>query len=75
MVEQPRPVFEGAKDWRAVRSAMTRPSARGDTAALAVHVDGASDRGYTPVAVRFDCRIDRRTRARIRHDGGVGRFG
>lgn len=46
----------------------------GDTTALAVHVDYASGHGYTPVAVCFNCWINRRTRARIHADGSVERF-
>ena len=41
----------------------------GDTTALAVHVDYASGHGFTPVAVCFNCWINRRTRARIYNDG------
>jgi fumarate hydratase subunit alpha len=40
----------------------------GDTTSMAVHVDYASGHGYTPVAVSFNCWINRRTRARI-YDG------
>ncbi|BDG70701.1 fumarate hydratase [Roseomonas fluvialis] len=46
----------------------------GDTTALAVHVDYASGHGYTPVAVCFNCWINRRTRARIHNDGSVERM-
>jgi fumarate hydratase subunit alpha len=46
----------------------------GDTTALAVHVDYASGHGYTPVAVCFNCWINRRTRARLHDDGRVERF-
>jgi fumarate hydratase subunit alpha len=46
----------------------------GDTTALAVHVDYASGHGYTPVAVCFNCWINRRTRARLHADGSVERF-
>lgn len=46
----------------------------GDTTALAVHVDYATGHGYTPVAVCFNCWINRRTRARIHADGRVERF-
>jgi fumarate hydratase subunit alpha len=46
----------------------------GDTTALAVHVDYASGHGYTPVAVCFNCWINRRTRARIHSDGSVERM-
>mgnify|MGYP000900630899 CR=1 FL=1 len=43
----------------------------GDATALAVHVDYASGHGFTPVAVSFNCWINRRTRARIYDDGRV----
>ena len=46
----------------------------GDTTALAVHVDYASGHGYTPVAVGFNCWINRRTRARLHADGSVERM-
>lgn len=46
----------------------------GDTTALAVHVDYASGHGYTPVAVCFNCWINRRTRARLHNDGSVERL-
>jgi fumarate hydratase subunit alpha len=46
----------------------------GDTTALAVHVDYASGHGYTPVAVCFNCWINRRTRARLHADGTVERL-
>jgi len=46
----------------------------GDTTALAVHVDYASGHGYTPVAICFNCWINRRTRARLHGDGTVERF-
>lgn len=46
----------------------------GDTTALAVHVDYASGHGYTPVAVCFNCWINRRTRARLHADGSVERM-
>lgn len=46
----------------------------GDTTALGVHIDYASGHGYTPVAVCFNCWINRRTRARIYNSGKVERF-
>ncbi|WP_270933132.1 fumarate hydratase [Falsiroseomonas oryzae] len=46
----------------------------GDTTALAVHVDYAAGHGYTPVAVCFNCWINRRTRARLHPDGSVERM-
>ena len=43
----------------------------GDTTVLAVHCDYASGHGFTPVAVCFNCWINRRTRLRLHSDGGV----
>lgn len=43
----------------------------GDTTALAVHINYASGHGFTPVAVCFNCWINRRTRARISNDGTI----
>ena len=43
----------------------------GDSTAMAVHVDYAAGHGFTPVAVAFNCWINRRTRARIFNDGRV----
>jgi len=43
----------------------------GDTTALGVHIDYASGHGFTPVAVCFNCWINRRTRARISNSGEV----
>jgi fumarate hydratase subunit alpha len=41
----------------------------GDTTVLGVHVDYSSGHGFTPVAVCFNCWINRRTRVRIWGDG------
>lgn len=43
----------------------------GATTALAVHIDHAAGHGFTPVAVAFNCWINRRTRARIHNSGKV----
>jgi fumarate hydratase subunit alpha len=43
----------------------------GDSTAMAVHVNYAAGHGFTPVAVCFNCWINRRTRARIYNDGRV----
>jgi fumarate hydratase subunit alpha len=43
----------------------------GDTTALAVHINYSSGHGFTPVAVCFNCWINRRARARIYNDGRV----
>jgi fumarate hydratase subunit alpha len=46
----------------------------GDTTALGLHIEYASGHGFTPVAVCFNCWINRRTRARIHGDGRVERI-
>ena len=46
----------------------------GDTTALAVHVEYGSGHGFTPVAVSFNCWINRRTRAKLFNDGRVERI-
>jgi fumarate hydratase subunit alpha len=46
----------------------------GDTTTLGVHVEYASGHGFTPVAVCFNCWINRRTRARLYNDGRVERI-
>lgn len=46
----------------------------GDTTALAVHVDYAHGHGFVPVAVCFNCWINRRTAVRIDNDGKVTRL-
>ncbi|MEX3969992.1 fumarate hydratase [Paraburkholderia caribensis] len=43
----------------------------GDTTAMAVHINYAAGHGFTPVAVCFNCWIDRRTRVFISNDGEV----
>ncbi len=43
----------------------------GDSTAMAVHVDYAAGHGFTPVAVAFNCWINRRTKARLYNDGRV----
>jgi fumarate hydratase subunit alpha len=46
----------------------------GDTTTLGVHVEYSSGHGFTPVAVSFNCWINRRTRARLYNDGRVERI-
>ncbi|MDB6043052.1 MAG: fumarate hydratase [Gammaproteobacteria bacterium] len=46
----------------------------GDSTAMAVHVNYAAGHGFTPVAVEFNCWINRRTRARIFNSGQVEFF-
>lgn len=43
----------------------------GDATAMAVHIDYCSGHGFTPVAVAFNCWINRRTRTRLYNDGRV----
>lgn len=43
----------------------------GDSTAMAVHVDYCAGHGFTPVAVAFNCWINRRTWARLYNDGRV----
>ncbi len=43
----------------------------GDSTAMAVNVEYCSGHGFTPVAVAFNCWINRRTRARLHNDGRV----
>lgn len=43
----------------------------GDSTAMAVNVEYCAGHGFTPVAVAFNCWINRRTRARIFNDGRV----
>ena len=45
----------------------------GDTTALAVNVEYSSGHGFTPVAVCFNCWINRRASARIYNDGRIER--
>lgn len=46
----------------------------GDTTVLGVHVNYAAGHGFTPVAVAFNCWINRRSRARIYGDGRIERM-
>jgi fumarate hydratase subunit alpha len=46
----------------------------GDATAMAVHIEYSSGHGFTPVAVSFNCWINRRTRARLYDSGEVVRY-
>jgi len=46
----------------------------GSTTVLAVHIDYAFGHGYTPVAVCFNCWINRRAKARLHSDGRIERI-
>jgi fumarate hydratase subunit alpha len=45
----------------------------GSTTAFGVHIEYSAGHGFTPVAVSFNCWINRRTRARIHNSGEVER--
>lgn len=46
----------------------------GTTTTFGVHIDYASGHGFTPIAVSFNCWINRRTRAKIYNSGVVERI-
>jgi fumarate hydratase subunit alpha len=46
----------------------------GDSTAMAVNVNISHGHGFVPVAVCFNCWINRRTRVRINNDGEVTRY-
>ena len=73
----PEPVLAAMEErlLRAVNATGFGPMGTGgDTTALAVHVEYTSGHGFTPVAVCFNCWINRRAGARIYNDGRVERF-
>lgn len=73
----PEPVLRAMEDrlTRAVNATGFGPMGTGgDTTALAVHVDYSAGHGFTPVAVCFNCWINRRTQAVIHADGRVERI-
>lgn len=70
----PEPLLAAMEDrlTRAVNATGFGPMGTGgDTTALGVHIDYASGHGFTPVAVCFNCWINRRTRALIHNSGEV----
>jgi fumarate hydratase subunit alpha len=46
----------------------------GDTTALAVHINYSAGHGFTPVAVCFNCWINRRISAKVFNDGSIEYF-
>lgn len=72
--ENPEPILKAMEErlTRAVNATGFGPMGTGgDTTALAVHVDYAASHGFVPVAVCFNCWINRRMGARIAADGTV----
>ncbi|WP_129781853.1 fumarate hydratase [Peristeroidobacter soli] len=70
----PEPIVAGMEErlLRAVNATGFGPMGTGgDTTAMAVHINYASGHGFTPVAVCFNCWINRRARARIFNSGEV----
>jgi fumarate hydratase subunit alpha len=75
--KNPEPILEAMESrlLKAVNSTGFGPMGTGgDTTALGVHIDYASGHGFTPVAICFNCWINRRTRARIYNSGKVERL-
>lgn len=73
----PEPILEAmeARLLKAVNATGFGPMGTGgDSTAMAVHVNYASGHGFTPVAVAFNCWINRRRSARIYNDGRVEQF-
>ena len=72
----PEPILAAMEDrlLRAVNKTGFGPMGTGgDTTALGVHVEYSAGHGFTPVAVCFNCWINRRTRAILHGDGRVER--
>jgi fumarate hydratase subunit alpha len=70
----PEPIVAGMEErlLRAVNATGFGPMGTGgDTTAMAVHINYAAGHGFTPVAVCFNCWINRRARARIFNSGEV----
>jgi fumarate hydratase subunit alpha len=75
--ENPEPILQAmeARLTEAANATGFGPmGAGGNTTALAVHVDYAFGHGFTPVAVCFNCWINRRSKARIHNDGRIERL-
>lgn len=73
----PDPIVAGMEErlLRAVNATGFGPMGTGgDSTAMAVHIEYAAGHGFTPVAVEFNCWINRRTRARISNSGVVEYF-
>lgn len=74
--ENPEPILASmeARLVRAINQTGFGPMGTGgDTTALGVHINYSSGHGFTPVAVSFNCWINRRTRARIYDKGEIVR--
>lgn len=75
--ENPEPILASmeARLVRAInRTGFGPMGTGGDTTALGVHINYSSGHGFTPVAVSFNCWINRRTRARIYDNGEIVRY-
>lgn len=73
----PEPILAGLEDrlTRGINALGFGPMGTGgDTTVLAVHADYASGHGFTPVAVCFNCWINRRARVRLWGDGRIERM-
>lgn len=75
--ENPEPILADMEKrlFKAINKTGFGPMGQGgDTTALAIHIDFSAGHGFTPVAVCFNCWINRRTRARIHNSGDVERI-
>jgi len=75
--KNPEPILAAMEErlLRAVNATGFGPMGTGgDTTALGVHIDYSAGHGFTPVAVCFNCWINRRTRARLYEDGRLERL-
>jgi fumarate hydratase subunit alpha len=75
--KNPEPILAAMEErlLRAVNATGFGPMGTGgDTTALGVHIDYSAGHGFTPVAVCFNCWINRRTRARLYEDGRLERI-
>ncbi|MCR9134677.1 MAG: fumarate hydratase [Alphaproteobacteria bacterium] len=75
--ENPEPILADMEKrlFKAINKTGFGPMGQGgDTTALGIHIDFSAGHGFTPVAVCFNCWINRRTRARIYNSGNVERI-
>ena len=75
--ENPEPILADMERrlFKAINATGFGPMGQGgDTTALGIHIDYSAGHGFTPVAVCFNCWINRRTTARIFNSGTVERI-
>ena len=75
--ENPEPILADMEKrlFKAINKTGFGPMGQGgDTTTLGIHIDYSAGHGFTPVAVCFNCWINRRTRARIYNSGKIERI-